>query len=494
MRVTSISISNFRAYAYAAIDLDQINVLVGANNAGKSSILRALCLMQNGLVTAPAAEVRAGETHWEVLLKLENIRRKDWPATQSAELYIKYGERPRLTTAVSGTQGVEQVPGTDPNHFIVPYLSKRKVTTYIEDVRQQYALAVTPSMDNLAAKLSRIASPSFPEFERYRATCEAILGFVVVATPSAGGMRPGMYLPDRTVIPIDQMGEGVPNIVSLLADLAISEGKLFLLEEPENDLHPEALKALLDLVIQSASSNQFVVSTHSNIVVRHLCSAKHSLLYNVTSAPNTFPTISRIDKVLPTPAARLEVLRQLGYTFSDFELWDGWLILEEASAERIIRDYLIPWFAPKLSRVRTLSTNGNSQVENTFEDFNRLVRFTHLEEAYRDSAWIRVDGDEQGKEIVARLQERYKGWKPDHFGVYTSAQFETYYPKEFSGQAVTALAITDKQAKREAKKALLDDVRAWLDADEARGRAALEKSAAEIIADLQAIEAELLAK
>jgi predicted ATPase len=44
------------------------------------------------------------------------------------------------------------------------------------------------------------------------------------------------------------------------------------IEEPETDLHPRALHGLLDLIVQSAAehNNQFVISTHSNIVVRHL--------------------------------------------------------------------------------------------------------------------------------------------------------------------------------------------------------------------------------
>ena len=287
------------------------------------------------------------------------------------------------------------------------------------------------------------------------------------------------------------MGEGVPNIVALLADLALSEGKLILIEEPENDLHPQALKALLDLIVESSKSNQFVVSTHSNIVVRHLAAAVNSRLYNITSVFGKLPPIATIRAVEPTVDARLEVLRELGYSFSDFDLWDGWLILEESSAERIIRDYLIPWFAPKLARVRTLAVGGVSQVGPTFDDFHRLVLFTHLEEAYRDAAWVRVDGDSAGSEIITRLQGRYPSWKSDRFGCFSKAQFEQYYPAEFAEQTKEVFVHADKQARRKAKQQLLDNVRAWLDADEQRGRKALEQSAAEVISDLRLIESQL---
>ena len=182
----------------------------------------------------------------------------------------------------------------------------------------------------------------------------------MTAVPSANGQRPGVYLSDRRTIPLDQLGEGVPNLAGLLADLALSEGKLLLIEEPENDLHPRALKALLDLIETSSETNQFLVSTHSNIVARHLGAASDSRLFYVDTERGVLPPVATVQQVPSTPEARLSVLRELGYSLSDFDLWDGWLILEESSAERIIRDYLIPWFAPLLALVRTLAAGGNT--------------------------------------------------------------------------------------------------------------------------------------
>src|SRR5688572_15663099 len=119
------------------------------------------------------------------------------------------------------------------------------------------------------------------------------------------------------------MGEGVPNIVHLLASLATSSGKLFLIEEPENDLHPSALRLLLDLIIESSTKNQFVISTHSNIVVSHLCGSSNSQLLRVTSAREVLPLNSRVEVVPRSSEARFAVLRELGYASSDFDLWEG---------------------------------------------------------------------------------------------------------------------------------------------------------------------------
>lgn len=350
-----------------------------------------------------------------------------------------------------------------------------------------------PTMQHLSAKLSRIGNPAFPSHAAFRKSCEEILGFMVTAVPSENGQRPGVYLPDNATVFVDQMGEGIPNIVSFLADLAISQNKIFLVEELENDLHPTAIKALLELIVESSKNNQFVISTHSSTVLCHLGAVPGTKVFNVKAEKGVLPTTATIHEIDATATARLEVLRELGYAFSDFDLWDGWLILEESSAERLIRDYLIPWFVPKLARVRTIAAGGNKKVEPVFEDFVRLARFTHLETAYANRAWVRIDGDQAGKEIVSELREKFTSWNPQQFCCFSETEFERYFPQDFKPQIDQVLSIQDKKEKRQAKQSLLSEVRAWLDADESRGRAALSKSASEIIDNLKAIEQGLMA-
>ena len=56
----------------------------------------------------------------------------------------------------------------------------------------------------------------------------------------------------------------------------------------------------------------------------------------------------RVEEVERTSAAHMELLRELGYDFTDFELHSGWLFLEESSAETIIEEILVPVFASRL--------------------------------------------------------------------------------------------------------------------------------------------------
>jgi dihydroxyacetone kinase len=102
-----------------------------------------------------------------------------------------------------------------------------------------------------------------------------------------------------------------------------------------------------------------------------------------------------------------------------------------------------------------------------------------------------VDGDEAGGKIALKLRERYASWDAGRFGQFAEAQFELYYPAVFSSRVDEVLAIGDKRDKREAKRKLLNDVLAWLNADSQRAREALEASAHEVIEFLRQIEKEM---
>jgi predicted ATP-dependent endonuclease of OLD family len=267
----------------------------------------------------------------------------------------------------------------------------------------------------------------------------------------------------------------------------MADDNLYLIEEPENDIHPESLKTLLSAIVEKSENNQFIVSTHSNIVTRYLGAASDCKIFEFTTdhVPNIIPT-SNVSEVPPTADARINVLRRLGYELSDFDLWEGWLILEESSAEVIIK-YLIPWFAPRLARIRTVAAGGTSKVGPTFEDYRRLFLFAHLQPQYQGRAWVVVDGDDEGKQVATDLQQKYKSWPAEHFSTWSQSDFELYYPIRFSKQIEDTLALPHDK-KKAAKKKLLDDVKDWCDNNQDDAKIEFKKSAKEVIAKLQKIE------
>ncbi|MFZ3192300.1 MAG: AAA family ATPase [Moraxellaceae bacterium] len=504
MKVLTLHIQNFRSFTNSEeIQLSEINVITGKNNSGKTSVLKALMLMQSNSLDF-TLDARKNTQTSNIKIKIEGItpnsqtnrsrhifQIKKTPSSNKLETELRsFNDDERLSNQILGFS----FTSSEPNHVIIPFLSKRKASNYDQNVNESLSAAVSENMTNLAARLTRISNPSFPSYSYYAKACTEILGFILTNIPSPSGQQAGIYLKDGSYLPVDQMGEGVPNIAYLLSHLATAKNKIFLIEEPENDLHPKALKALLDLIVKSSEDNQFIISTHSNIVVQHLGAAENSKLFKTSIVPESEPPESKIEEIPANPDDRIAVLEELGYSFADFNLWDGWLILEESSAERIIRDFLIPWFVPKLRGIRTLAAGGINDVEPKLNDLQRLVVYTHLQPVYRNRTWVRVDNDSVGQKIRTDLNSKFKEWPNDRIRCFDQEQFEYFYPDNFSERIRTTLAISDLKQKREAKRNLLNDVVAWLHENEDDGRESLRISADSIIQDLKEIEQELYGK
>ena len=84
------------------------------------------------------------------------------------------------------------------------------------------------------------------------------------------------------------------------------------------------------------------------------------------------------------------------------------------------------------------------------------------------------------------------GWHKNQFLQFKEHDFEKYYPEQFQEQVEEILNISDKREKWNKKKALLEEVEAWLKDDEGRGKIALQGSAREVIVTLQIIREKLI--
>lgn len=195
--------------------------------------------------------------------------------------------------------------------------------------------------------------------------------------------------------------------------------------------------------------------------------------------------------MVSSPEERLDVLQWLGYELADFYLGAGWLIFEESSAERIIREWFIPWFAPALGSLHTVAAKGASRVTALAQALGEMLIFAHLEPVYRYRAWILVDGDDAGKKVVEKLRSTFTGWPSENFSHWDEPEFESYYPDQFKERVAEIRSTADKQQRQVMKKALLHDVLDWISEDPEAARSEFEISAADVISHLTRIAAQV---
>ena len=501
MWVERLELKNIRSFAQATLTFSRgLNVLVGQNNTGKSTILLPLLALQKGLRGFSNTDHRLAVGNAPASAEID--------FSESAKPY--FGNDCRRITFVSAGQGfdvrgqyvdghkevtVGKIQSDEPHNFIYPFLSMRKVKALDESVNLATVRNVPATFTNLNAKIDRVSDPSFePAYERYMQACEEIVGFRISMEHTGSGKRAVLKVGEIGTIPLLAMGEGIVNILGLVTSLVTAKNALFILEEPENDIHPRALKRLLDLVIQRSKENQFIVTTHSNIVLKTLGAAEDAKVFRFDLKMDGQLPTSAVTEVPPNSESRRAILQDLGYEFGDIDLWDGWLILEESSAEKIIRDYLIPVFVPSLRpRLKTFSAHSISEVDRKFRYFNDLFVFLHLQPAYKNRAWVLVDGGEEEKKVVQKLASLYEnsGWNPERFLQLEAHDFEHYYPEQFEERREEVLSQSDKQARREGKRRLLQEVEDWVKESPEEAKTAFAESAGEVIQILRRIEAEL---
>lgn len=509
MKITGIELRNVKGYKELPKTAfsDSINVFIGENNSGKSTILNAIHLIQK---TDALNQNDQTVGNRDGLVKL--FCKDNHEPTLGADanrlgfiFHLSNGNRHIMyhNNGESGWGGATNQ--SEPHNLIYPYLSKRKVVNYSNDVHKAAANSVAGNFTHLYAKVDRLSNAQASWYGDYIDACENILGFSISTSGGEGNGKHAVYnLGGFEEIPMTSMGEGVPNLLGLIADLCVANNRVFLIEEPENDIHPKALKALLSLIIKKSETNQFFVSTHSNIVMRLLGAENTSKVFEVSNKqsdlerPKLF--VSQV-KEIKTSEERREALESLGYEFFDYEQYKAYLFLEESSAELIIREYLIPWFVPNLEgKIRTYSSAGSSKMEKRFEDFNNLFVFIHLEPLYKNKAWVIIDGGEPEAEIIARFKSSYAekhGWNEKNFSQFSERNFEEYYPSPFKDRFIAEIRDNKeltKEDKRVHKKFLLDDVTGWINNNEEDAKAQFALSAQEVIGKLKEIDTTLHTK
>lgn len=539
MRVKSVELVNIKSHKRLKLQLSEgITLLIGANNSGKSTIIRSLLNLQYYSVTDK--DIRAGEAYGRIFTELDKIggqeimrfynpkQPKDLEHDKSFRIFwgvYRHGKKSEDYLYTAGRHKVKRIDGdkvdvtdvkgskvelktferfTDrenENNFIYPFLSKRKTEYADQTVNQEQTYRVQETLRNLAAKIQKIGNSSHPKFEEFIRCCDDILGFRIGVVPmdqqGANGIEPGIYVTDSFIIPLKSMGEGVANIVGFIVTLLTDDKKLFLIEELENDIHPAALKKLLELMLRKSANNQFVISTHSHIVLKFLGREKNTKIFYLEWVPydirngikSNIPT-SIVTLIENKPAARIDLLKKLGYDFHDFELFEAYLFLEESSAETIIRGFLIPMFVPSLvTKLKTIAAQGVNDLETRAHDFARLFVYVHTSSIYNNKGWVIADGDPSGKEIIARLRNSFTTWPGEHFINFSKSNFEEYYPKRFDAKVKAVFGLSDKK-RQNAKIKLLEEVMNWALTNK-QAISEFEQSAKEVIEILQAIDKEL---
>ncbi|PZO04112.1 MAG: hypothetical protein DCF30_01650 [Hyphomicrobiales bacterium] len=288
--IRRIEFSNFKAFASYSLSLSDVNILVGPNNSGKSTIIGALRTLDAAVRlarTRPPSRLHIGETlavgyripEESVPISLENVQ-TDYNGSES-----------RVTFHLTNGNSLALVFPEEGGCVLVPEMRSSLVTSAAIFKREfPLALVIVPVLGPVEHKEQRRerntvvsglsthrASRHFRSYWHYYPEAfEAFAGLVARTWPGMSISSPehdhgsgelAMFcLEGRMTRELYWVGFGFQVWCQLLTHLSrATEGSLVVVDEPEVYLHPDVQRQLLGVIRDIGAD--VLLATHSSEII-----------------------------------------------------------------------------------------------------------------------------------------------------------------------------------------------------------------------------------
>jgi predicted ATPase len=269
IRLHSLSIQRYRGIREGSLDgLTDVNVLVGRNNSGKSTVVEAIMRLLFGQNTDRLG--RRFEQIWS------EIRRE---STDSPSVWYRQDKSTKIV--VEGRLGESKGAASEKELTLtleIPQFSASASpifqTTAVEGGLTQDRIAefskgvfLFRPLDAVNESIERRLWPGLLPSRRDKAltrTLNSIFGLRAEGFQLLPDNRLMVMFEDHS-LPLDVQGDGTRGAFRAMICLTMVKGSMFLMEEPECHQHPESLERFARAVCSLARENdvQLVISTHS---------------------------------------------------------------------------------------------------------------------------------------------------------------------------------------------------------------------------------------
>ncbi|MBS5931483.1 MAG: AAA family ATPase [Clostridiales bacterium] len=440
MRLVEFSVTNYRSITKAhKISIQDLTVLVGKNNEGKSNLLTALNVAMTVVIMHSTGRESRRYTYkdriydWKRDFPMQYQERKSGLESIFRLNFILEGEELSEFHAQTKIRGNENIPiqvkfGKDSkakievpkqgsssyslkSKQITEFISKRISFNYIQAIRteemavealqqvigtelyslkenEEYVLAQNKVMQLRQEIFNRIADQLVEPLKVFLPNLQKVS---IIGNSEEQGIRYIMrdfdiIIDDGLATSITNKGDGIKSLVAMaiLKDRQNRNGaSIIAIEEPESHLHSGAIHSLVDVINKMSQNNQVIITTHNPLFVQ-----QNKLNANIIVDGGTARTAKTIS----------EIRNILGVLPSDNLRNARYVVLVEGEDDKIALSKILPMYSQKIGtslRTNTLiikSMGGASNLSHDAADLkNSMCKFVAL-----------LDNDKAGKDAFSK--------------------------------------------------------------------------------------------
>ncbi|WP_226661832.1 ATP-dependent nuclease [Microbulbifer aggregans] len=289
----SIKIERFKNIDEIEIPLGGINLLIGSNNAGKSSIQQAIqfsvsiaqtaaqqnarwnndrcpsSLSSESLIYSPLRDIEALAPAGKLQTALEHAIKVTFNDESSSTITIRKGRNKNVTTAIEGKILGERLQSIEnPFSIIVPGLAGIPSAEEYKPpsvVRKAAAKGDSNSVFRNILLLLSLDDASWKSFKEKFDSVFPDYEITVAFDPNVDEHIDARVVNNDISLPIDSCGTGILQAIQILAYYYLYKPSLLILDEPDSHLHPNNQRILAKLLseLHDETGCQIIISTHS---------------------------------------------------------------------------------------------------------------------------------------------------------------------------------------------------------------------------------------
>ena len=295
MAINKIKVSNFKSFDQLEVDLRPLNVVVGANAAGKSNFLEIFRFLRDAstLGLENAVSLQGGMEYLQNL-KIDGSRPVDFEVVAHVEGFkhmevnwklavVASSDPPGFTCLADSVtsrgfsggnvteRGLERLNlnvAMQPAIFdLDPKLAKRAAPITGKAVLEPDGSNLAIVLRNLLQdeerrkQLNLLVRDLLPFVADVRVDRFADKSLLIAAKES---FSPESYLPASF------LSDGTIHLTALILALYFDKAPVVIIEEPERNIHPHLISRVAGLLADASKKKQVIVTTHNPELVKHV--------------------------------------------------------------------------------------------------------------------------------------------------------------------------------------------------------------------------------